>query len=88
MKKDYPKGVLEIRDSGPRKFADRYCVVYEDYEGSYRSSVSMSADPFWPQGICQHGAATPGIHLGRLIRFAELPTDCQKVVHRDLGNTD
>jgi len=54
------------------------------------SYVCMSGAPFWPQGICQHGEHWQPIdrpryrHLGKRIQFAALPTDCQRVVRRDL----
>lgn len=61
--------------------------------------VGMSANPFHPQGFGQHGYANRQIdctagsgapsvgrkcHLGRRIRFADLPKDCKKLVVRDL----
>ena len=60
--------------------------------------LGMSGSPFHPQGIAQHGESfrcidvnssgfAPSLgrkcHLGRRIRFRDLPEDCQKVVLRD-----
>jgi len=73
------------------KTADRYTVVYMGCpERRHRmfESVGMDSTPFHPMGICQHGPATPGRHLGRRIKFEDLPKDCQKVVRRDLEPND
>ena len=84
---------VSVWDNGDR-WADRYTVVYLD-EVDERGRVpylAMSAAPFSPQGVGMHGEMP--IHLvqyeGRggvfrkRIRFADLPTDCQKVVIQDL----
>lgn len=93
---DYPAGVAAIYDNGG-KTTDRYTVVYEPYDvdTAYHLKherwfpyVAMSGAPFWPQGVCQHGEGRdhpPGSSTcGRVIRFEDLPPDCQKVVRRDL----
>jgi hypothetical protein len=46
--------------------------------------LDMSTNPFDPQGFCQHGTAVPGKHLGKKIKFKDLPKDCQSVVEDDL----
>ncbi len=77
--------ILEIRDNGG-KTMDRYTVVYDtigDSKGNY-DAVGMSSEPFHPQGIGQHSTAMPGKHLGKKIKFADLPKDCQRLVKRDL----
>jgi len=94
-RKDYPKGVLGIYDNGG-KTADRYTVVYEPFfvDGRpYFPYVGMSAGPFWPQGFCQHGEAQGygyprGNTCGKVIRFEDLPPDCQTVVLRDIDETE
>lgn len=46
----------------------------------------MSSMPFHPQGFGQHGEIEDprgGKHLGKRIKFAELPEDCQKLVVSD-----
>jgi hypothetical protein len=61
--------------------------------------VGMSSAPFWPQGICQHGSKLgkaidvdqygwpPAMgrkcHLGKRIKYENLPGDCKKVVMQD-----
>jgi hypothetical protein len=70
---------------------DRYTVIYmsepEKAHNTY-ASVDMSSAPFHPQGFGQHGTATPGKHLGKRIRFEDLPEDCKKLVRRDLTNQE
>jgi hypothetical protein len=66
---------------------DRYTVVFT---GNYTSRTSrqhwylgMSGAPFHPQGIGQHGESEhqidwpSGGHLGKRIKFQDLPRDCQ-----------
>lgn len=68
------------------KTIDRYTAVYMDrplFDGCY-ASAAMSDKPFHPQGIGQHGPSTPGRHLGKRIKFEQLPKDCQKLVLQDL----
>lgn len=76
--------------------ADRYAVLYLNQRlngtrnrgGAMRGpymGVTMSAAPFHPQGVCQHSDHfLRGPHLGRVIRFKDLPKDCKTVVLRDL----
>jgi hypothetical protein len=72
---------------------DRYTVVFT---GRYRHAtggsflyVAMNASPFHPQGFGQHGESDRQIdyprygHLGKKIKFAELPDDCRKLVLSD-----
>jgi hypothetical protein len=72
------------------KTADRYTVVYDEKVNSapgLYNCLSMSADPFHPQGVGQHGSAMPGRHLGKRITVEQLPTACQKAVTQDLDTT-
>lgn len=89
---DYPAGVLAVYDNGGRT-ADRYTVVYEPYQvgrHNWFPVTSMSAAPFWPQGVCQHSEPpfrpTGGWETlqGKVIAFEDLPPDCQRVVRQDL----
>lgn len=102
-----PNGVPKyVRCYDNEKTADRFTVVYT---GNYRGDgkifakgwfqyCGMSADPFHPQGIGQHGenpqqidvnksGFAPAIgrrcHLGKRIPFNQLPSDCQKLVLQD-----
>lgn len=69
--------------------ADRYTVVYTGIRDGRCHYVGMSGDPFHPQGIGQHGEAAEMIdrpkysHLGKKIRFQDLPEDCKRLVWQD-----
>ena len=81
--------------------ADRYTVVFTGRYRRYKTIedertrpryyvyLGMSANPFHPQGIGQHGESNylidrPGYsHLGKKISFTDLPVDCQKAVVSD-----
>jgi hypothetical protein len=69
------------------KSGDRYTVVYLDEPDGRKlrcyAAVGMSAAPFHPQGIGQHCMATVGRHLGKRIKFVDLPEDCRRLVNRD-----
>jgi hypothetical protein len=69
------------------KSIDRYTVVYLDQPetrpGTF-AAVGMSGLPFHPQGIGQHCTAMPGRHLGKRIKFQDLPEDCRRLVEQDL----
>jgi len=80
---------MNIRCYDNGKTFDRYTVVYMDCpEKQYKTymCVGMSEHPFNPQGFGQHGSAMVGRHLGKRIKFEELPVDCQKLVKQDLAN--
>ena len=82
-----PLNRIRCYDNGG-KTADRYTVVYldcpENAPGMYWS-IGMDSSPFHPHGFGQHGAAMLGRHLGKRIRFADLPEDCRQCVRQDLG---
>ena len=75
---------VRIYDNGGRTF-DRYTAVYRDQpeHGGCFAARGMSANPFHPQGFGQMGAAMDGSHLGKRIRFDDLPTDCARLVYQD-----
>lgn len=77
---------VKIYDNGGKTF-DRYTAVYisqpESQAGLY-DARGMSEFPFHPQGFGQFCSAMPGKHLGKRIKFEELPADCQKLVKQDL----
>lgn len=75
---------LKIYDNGG-KTMDRYTVVFMDLperDHNTYSALGMSVDPF--QGFGQHCTAMPGRHLGKKIKFQDLPMDCRKCVWQDL----
>jgi hypothetical protein len=88
-RKDYPAGVLGIYDNGG-KTVDRYTVVYTPFESggeTFFPYVGMSDSPFHPQGFGQHGELRHRYTRQsgeRVLNFAELPKDCQKLVLQDL----
>lgn len=81
--------ILEIRDNGGET-CDRYHVVYDEM-GNFKGdnlALGMNDRPFHPQGFCQHGHFKPGDYLGKLIRFDDLPPDCQQAVLQDMMDDD
>jgi hypothetical protein len=93
-----------IYDNGGESI-DRYTVCYPAYLLTRGTSgevqewngsryvypyLGMSAAPFHPQGVGQHGEHWKAIdrpshkHLGKRIAFDQLPEDCQKAVLQDL----
>lgn len=75
---------IKIYDNGGETF-DRFTVVYltQTY-ACYYGYLGMSENPFSPQGYCQHGSCTDGPHLGKEIKFEDLPEACQRAVKNDL----
>ena len=60
------------------------------YPNRFFPYLAMNAAPFHPQGFCQHGEGHNGPidrptygHLGKRIKFTDLPEDCQKAVMQD-----
>jgi hypothetical protein len=90
-----PKWVRCYDDGG--KTLDRYTVVftgrYKDRpkwgERGHCEYLGMSENPFSPQGFGQHGDDPSAIdrptysHLGKRIKFADLPPNCQNCVKQD-----
>lgn len=76
---------LRVWDNGGET-ADRYTVTHPDWNvGDY---ITMSAEPYSPQGIYLHGNGldeTDNTALGRRIRFSTLPADCQKALLAEVG---
>jgi hypothetical protein len=80
---------------------DKYTVVYLDevfkhpahHYIDYVMYVGMSENPFHPQGFCQHGEMPinavqykgRGGCFQKRIKFADLPSDCQKAVLNDIS---
>ena len=76
---------IRCYDNGGATF-DRYTVVFTRGKRCY---LGMSENPFHPQGFGQHGEWRKGensidypiySHLGKKIKFVDLPKDCQKAV--------
>jgi hypothetical protein len=72
-----------------------YPYPHGDYPNTYVGKpvfgyVCMSGAPFHPQGVCQHGESIGRRPTGgwdgcrKVIRFEDLPADCQEVVRMDL----
>jgi hypothetical protein len=93
-----PSHVVAIYDSGPNKFADRYTVVYGaplwnvDYvlanvechrDPRLVPARGMSDNPFHPQGVGLFCEVIRGPHLGRKIKWADLPERCKQCVIQD-----
>ena len=78
---------VRIYDNGG-KTCDRYTAVYmncpTDHNRAYFDARAMDARPFHPQGFGQFTIACPGKHLGKRIKFEELPEDCQKLIQEDM----
>lgn len=90
-----PNGIpkmVRIYDNGGET-CDRYTVVFT---GRYRRLtggefwvLGMSGAPYHPQGFCQHSFYNHQIdvprygHLGKKIKFTDLPKDCQRAVLED-----
>ena len=70
---------ITVYDNGGRSM-DRYAVYFNDTE-----CLSMSADPFFPLGVCVHSTGKVGPHNGQEIKFSDLPADCKKAVITDLS---
>jgi len=84
------KSPVNCYDNGGSTF-DRYTIVFKklDERGDC-VYLAASTYPFHPQGFGQHGSARGRIdlptwkHLGKRIRFSELPEDVQKFVNQNL----
>jgi hypothetical protein len=68
-------------------YADPYLVVFANGD-----SVSMSANPMHPQGVCCydtgfkfHKEQPETLGSMKRVTFQELPEDCKRLVLKDLG---
>lgn len=73
--------ILRIYDNGG-KTVDRYTVYFNVrhapgkrvvWNQSYLTCLSMSENPFSPQGFCRHGQGQLGSHNGKRITLEDLP---------------
>lgn len=81
-----PRYVRCYDNSG--KSFDRYTVIftrhpYTFFRNGSREALAMSAEPLHPQGFGQHVQVLDGKHLGKRIKFTDLPPDCRTLVIRD-----
>ena len=76
---------VRIYDNGGKTF-DRYTAVYMAFpeRGGCYEARGMSAHPYHPQGYGMSCSAVPGKHLGKRIKFEELPKECQKLIQEDM----
>jgi len=83
-------------DNGGKTF-DRYTVTFEVYDektgkwevcrdGFKIVALGMSEHPFHPQGFGQSCNCVEGRHLGKRVKFSELPPDVQRCVIQYLEN--
>lgn len=92
-----PAHVVACYDAGPAT-GDRYTVLYGApiWEPAYPEANwrcgrdprllparAMSQDPYSPQGIGLFVEALRGPHLGRKIRWADLPEKCRRLTIQD-----
>lgn len=70
------------------KTIDRYTVIYMEYPENWSPGCfdarGMSATPTSPDGFGCYTSAKPGRHLGKRIKFEQLPIQCQLLVLEDL----
>lgn len=76
--------VLRIYDNGGETL-DRYTFIPPRWAREYRernpgdwTAAAASEQPFHPQGFGQWTTAVPGHHLGKRIKWKDLPEDVQK----------
>lgn len=72
--------MIKVYDNLGESF-DRYTVLRTDWpynrSGTLCQAFGMSDNPTHPQGFGQHTGAQDGPHLGKPIKFEELPSACQ-----------
>lgn len=79
---------IKVYDAGHRMI-DRYTVIFmnEKHENGDFNYLGMSEHPTHPQGVAMHGECKPGRHLGRRIKFDQLPVDCRNLVLKEYTET-
>ena len=91
---DCPDGVLAIYDHPD--FADRYTVIYREVltygRREIMNYVSMSENPFHPQGVGMHGEFDAwqcrnyrAANGHRKCKWSALPERCKQLVRQDLA---
>ena len=72
------------------KTLDRYTIIFMDRPYSsdpgsvVKEALAASEFPFESRGFGQHCGAMPGRHLGKRIKFEELPKDVQAFVLQNM----
>ncbi len=64
------------------------CFPWDSRPSLYSTLVAcigMGETPFHPQGVCQHGEAIVGPHLGAPMNYVDLNDDCAKVIRLELA---
>lgn len=75
--------VLRCYDDGGKTW-DRYTIIPPRWAREYREQpalfecIAASERPFHPQGFGLHCTAMPGPHLGKRVKWSELPADVQR----------
>ena len=75
---------IKVYDDERESF-DRYTVVLDEpgtKRGRDFTALSLSANPGHPQGVSQFTTAQDGPHLGKRLKFSDLPDNVQKHVIR------
>lgn len=75
--------VLRLYDNGGQSF-DRYTIIpprwakqYKERSGLFEA-IGANERPFSPQGFGMHVSAAPGAHLGKRVKWSDLPEDVQR----------
>ena len=66
---------------------DRYTVIPLDADW-HGMALGLSTQPSHPQGFSQWGQCSEGPHLGKRIRFEQLPRNVQEHVMMRLGEDE
>jgi len=82
--------ILSIHDN-PDFAIDRYTVVLNEVDRIVGNGVklytmiAMNESPLSPnKGVYQHTCGQRGKHLGKCIKFKDLPKDCQKALKNEM----
>ncbi len=83
--------VCRIWDTGPDGPVDRYTIAFKGWRlaghGMVYPYLAANDAPFHPLGFGQHGESRTfltGRHLGRRIRFDDLPDQVQRFVLQNI----
>jgi hypothetical protein len=71
--KIYPIKIKEVYDNEGDSF-DRYTIVTNQSDGKYSLCLCLNENPDSPQGFSQFSDCISGPHLGKKIKFTDLPS--------------